>query len=248
MMQTTNVKTALSEWQKWRLGLKSLPRVIRKFESGLTNASYLIEANGRKLKLRINSPISEKLGINREHERSILESISSLDISPKLLYSSEAFCYSVFEFIEGHTWTIEDTNKASNRNKIETLISQFQHIRTNLPKRDYLAYFNNYDTQLSQLDFRPNEWKAYLIFKEEIALWLNSKPKLFLCHHDLTPENIIEKDGSVFILDWEYAAPGCGDLDYLSIGSKGKITDPFSKELNFWLNTLWAKINDRAFK
>lgn len=38
-----------------------------------------------------------------------------------------------------------------------------------------------------------------------------------ICHHDMVPENIIETDRGLFIIDWEYAALGHPGLDFLRL-------------------------------
>lgn len=241
------LNSALKEWQRWQLELDCVPQILNRLASGRTNISYLIASSGRKFKLRLNSPVSKNLGIDRECEAKICETISPLGIAPKLLYSHPQYRYSVFEFVEGRVWTKNDISNHQNKERVADLISRYQTLGSAtsslncLQARNYVEYFLGYEQQV--LDkLSTKEEKAYTQFKDNLIEWQSSEPSVRLCHHDLMPENIIEDKDDIYILDWEYAAVGCGDLDFLSIEYRSKINDEFSKEIFRWLNTLWEKI------
>lgn len=244
------IENVLSEWRHWGTKWKKSPEIIRAFSSGLTNRSYLIRVNGAFYKLRINSPKSAQLGVNREREQGILQGLAHLGFTPQLLYSSPTYSYSLFEYIEGEPWTKASTLSATSQQKITDLIRRYQQVQfkttdstsADLYTRNYIKYFNEYEKQLKPSALTDEEWERFFDFKESLQRWQNQQRTAVLCHHDLLPENIIEQENRLYILDWEYAAVGCGDLDFLSIGCRKQVKDAFSQALFFWLNTLWFKL------
>jgi len=237
---------ALSEWRLWPLSLLEAPKILRLLEGGLTNQSYLIESKGKRFKLRLNARNSTELGINREQESTILNAVAHLGVSPKLLYSSNDFRYSIFEFIEGRIWSKDDLTNPNKAALLFDLLDSYQKIPINLPGRNYLAYLKAYQDQLQPNNLTREEWSNYLALLRDLETtngrWLNAK----LCHHDLVPENIIETGNGLCILDWEYAAMGCGEIDKLSIDPDRSVSSPLAKALHFWLNKLWYVIQKQA--
>lgn len=239
------VTEALNSWRSWNLGLTRAPVVTQSLSSGLTNRSFIIESGDTRLRLRINSPISIELGVNRETELAIHKALEPLNLAPRYLYADSNFHYSVFEYIGGEVWSRNNLQHLKNQQRVQALIEQYQSVQPDIIERNYLDYLNHYKKQLhpsalNQIDsLRLQKFEAQLLSVG--GFW----PEACLTHHDLIPENILENEGNLYILDWEYASIGCGKLDYLSAGMDvAKQPNLDCRELAYWLNVLWYRIQN----
>lgn len=244
-MTTPGLNTILEQYPSWNLGIRTQPKVLHSLTAGLTNTSYVIEADERKFKLRINAVNSVELGIDREREASILSCLGTLGVTPRQFYNAPEYLYSVFDFIDGKVWCAEDLALAHNKDRLAQTITKYQNLNFDGSARDYIQYLRNYEKQISIEKLEHNEWTRFQRFMQEMVDTRYSWPRPVICHHDLIADNIIESNGRLYILDWEYAALGWGELDFLSTGLHDRVHHPLSEELNYWLNTLWFLVNQR---
>lgn len=242
-METSNLNDILSEYSKWNLGIDTKPEIQHQLKTGLTNTSYVITANQKSFKLRINAINSVNLGINRAREATILARIAPLKITPQHYFNEEHQRYSIFEYIDGKVWQASDLALTENKKRLLRIIHLYQTLSFSSPPRNYLKYLQHYQSQIPNDKLTNNEWQIFFQFMKLLEESTEQWPTPVLCHHDLIPSNIIERDNRLYILDWEYAALGWGELDYLSSGLHDNINHPLSKQLHYWLNKLWHVIN-----
>lgn len=253
-MPDTQLNNALSEISLWPVQGEQNAEPIE-LSGGLTNRSFLLSIEGKKYRLRLNNPFSNALGINRQREKVITDALHKAELAPALVYSGEAYDYSLFEYIEGRTWSEKDFDDPYQKEKLIQLITLFQKLHIDSPARDYRAYLNHYWLQIKdQSRLTDNEYQKYLEFDTFLKSHAKTWPKSVLCHHDLIPENIIETKNGLKIIDWEYAAIGHPELDEFCIdlySNKTQITltetvaksEQILKPLVFWLNKLWEEVS-----
>ncbi len=248
-----SLEQALSEWPEWRLHLDHRPTVVRKIKTGLTNQIYVIRCGERKLIIRINNPRSAHLGICRKREKAIVKKLSTLKISPNILYSDPRSRYSVMEYEKGRTWSENDFSNPAQKQKLKTLIQTYQSVEFPnkvLLKRDYHAYFQHYQNEISRARlsvFRKNQ-KQFQGFKRWLITSKTLQLPLALTHHDITPRNIIETEQGLKIVDWEYAAIGWPQLDYIFLGKNPNYRKNSAKRFIFdahtWAEKIWWLIRN----
>lgn len=248
----TELEQALSEISLWPITgeLDAAPVAIK---GGLTNKSYLLSIDQQRYRLRINSAIAGSLGINRAREAHIVKRVHAAGLSPALLFSGYNHRYSLFEFVEGRVWSANDLQKKQQRKKLEACIAQFQQLSIEGTPRNYQAYLDQYWQQLCGSNkLSDTEREKYLAFAATLEKQADTWPEFVLCHHDLIPENIIETENGISIIDWEYAALGHPELDAYCVNSS--LVDPSSapseddallNQLVFWLNHLWTLVSDQ---
>lgn len=254
-MTKISLLQALTQWPLWPLPLKQAPTLVEKVPNGLTNENYLIKAQGKHYKLRINSPYSKMLGIDREREHAICDLLAPSKISPALIYSSPNYTYSVFEWVKGRTWTKNDFENPQQVQKLQQQVKTFQSVATgkSVTALDYAQHLNCYYVELMA---QPNntliseeQLARYKIFAEKLAQEQKSPdwPPPILTHHDITADNIIESANGPMIIDWEYAALGHPHFDALCIqklsNSKERLSDLLN-EMLYWVETFWYALND----
>jgi len=93
----TLLQQTLSDWQSWTIGsgprLTGTPKLIRELTGGRTNKTFLVGLAGFTAVVRINSPISEALGIDRQREAKILGLLNSSGVIPRVYFLLAMRCW-----------------------------------------------------------------------------------------------------------------------------------------------------------
>ena len=245
----TLLQQTLSDWQSWAIGgdqrPTSAPELIRELTGGRTNKTYLVGSAGFKAVVRINSPIGDALGIDRQREAKILGLLGSSGVVPKVFFISDKVLVS--EYIEGQTASSQSLKNSATMEAVSNALRKVQAIpMSDTVPRNYLQYCHGYLDQLSDDCVSAG-------VKEEIETVArvvdNSDWQPVICHHDLVAENIIENHNGVFIIDWEYAALGHPGLDFLRLygadfadsGDQQNILQPLFK-IQQAMDKLWLAV------
>lgn len=211
------LEQALFDWQRWSA---SKPVVIGPLKGGLTNHSFLVEAGSQRAVVRINAENSRSLGIDRQQEAEILSLLQPMGCVPKIHFMNDQVLIS--EFIDGRQWTCDDLKNTENLEKITQLLNKTQVIPLpeNSKKRCYVNYCQHYIQQLpeSRQASEKNVIKELVCVAQEVdqSIW-----EPVISHHDLVPENLLEAEQGLFLLDWEYAAYGHPAIDFVRLYGEG---------------------------
>ena len=82
------LQQTLANWRQWNTDsgeLTAQPTQVRELTGGRTNRSFLVAQGAFKAVVRINALNSASLGIDRQREVIILESLQSTGTVPKIL-------------------------------------------------------------------------------------------------------------------------------------------------------------------
>ena len=182
-------------------------------ESGLTNKNFIVNYETGKYVVRLSGENSMLLGVKREAEFSALKAVAAIGLCPELLYYDIDTGNMMTRFIEGKKWSTEEFKQpdviaavAEAMKKVHTL----PYIGYSFsPYRDIEESLEAARTRNAALPIRLEEMleKLYEIKAERD----NGAGRLSLCHNDPFNNNFIF-DGTVRLLDWEFA--GMGDIFY----------------------------------
>jgi len=248
------LQKALADWQSWEVAclgnsgwkapLTKKPVVIQELLSGKTNRSFLVETTYGQVVVRINAENSRSLGIDRQREAKIISQIQSIGCVPKTLFISEQVLVS--EYISGRCWVVDDLKSTVKLKTISDLLSKIQEVELppQVTQRNYVEYCQNY---IKQLPISVQQSESTFINELNSAAEAIDQAawKPVINHHDLIPENIIESEQGVFLLDWEYAAYGHPDIDFVRLYSD-KYPSPLIEELltlQKGIDKLWSLLN-----
>lgn len=210
-MRSDRLKTALASWPAWSA---TKPSVIRELKGGLTNQSYLLQAGGKRLVLRLNADNTNDLGLDRALEIQVLQRASAAGVAPALVYSDQPRDILITKYHDGHRW---EDNHSSDPNKLQQLAKLLKTTH-GLP-----AVNGNLDLQQRADHYRLSMNKAGTAngpLSQSIRALQQPLQEFFthaskqcthrtLCHNDLLAENLLTgNDAELIALDWEYAAMG----------------------------------------
>lgn len=236
---------ALLSWRDWGLPLSVQPTVVGLVPGGRTNRNYHLRTYGQgvDLVLRLNTRFAPRLGIRRTHEKEILQAVAEQRLAIAPLYWDPEGRYTIFPYTEARTWNAIDFADPRRRRQVWDLVEAAQKIKLATPVRRYSDYLMHYWQQLelagvldSALRYNWQVFYPKLFAFDEQRDW---EPKL--THHDLIPENILETEDRIYLIDWEYAAMGHPEIDRWCLDSKS-VSDPFVDLLARWTNDLWERL------
>ena len=210
------LQQTLSDWKSWQTGPHnaplSQPEIVRDLVGGRTNKTFLVAAGDFYAVVRINALNSVQLGIDRQREAQILERLQPTGIIPRVYFISDEVLVS--EFIEGTNLSPESMQESHAMHGLTNALLTIQGIKMPGSRRNYLKYCQDYIAQLSG----ETVSSAVVGQIEQAATDVdNANWEPVICHHDMVPENIIQNERGLFIIDWEYAALGHPGLDFLRL-------------------------------
>jgi thiamine kinase-like enzyme len=198
-----------------KLGWNAAEVEVQYQESGLTNRNYIVSNGTEKAVVRIHGVLSGELGIDRRAEIAAMEAVSALDIAPELLYFEAGQAgqgYMITRFIEGRTW--ESGDPAANIEGLAALLKKVHSVPgiefEFSPYADierWILLAKNRRQQLPEaLDNLLERLHHIQGLRSAVADSCRG-----LCHNDPFANNFMD-DGSLRLLDWEFA--GMGDIMY----------------------------------
>lgn len=215
----------IEEYLKWDIADVS----IEYQTDGLTNQNYIIVKDDIKYAVRISGKNAGKLGINRSAELAAMKAASGIGVGAEVIYFSSETGNMITRYIEGRKWSNEDFETSENIGRVADTLKKVHRLPTipyefspykDIEDRIQFAIQN----QLELPDYldRLNA-KLYAITQER-----ENNEQLYrgLCHNDPFSNNFID-DGTVRLIDWEYA--GMGDI-FFDLSSVCMNYSPAKKE------------------
>lgn len=185
---------------------ESYIRDIRCLKAGMTNKSFLFNVDGHGYICRIPGPGTELL-INRKQEKAVYEAVKPLGITEKLIYLNEENGYKIADYYEGTR-----NGNADDWKDMEKCMSIVRSLH-----QSGITVAHRFDIR-ERIQFYEQLCRAHnaLVFEDydevkEAMDWLmeqldSRKRPSCLCHIDPNVDNFLFfEDGSVKLLDWEYA-------------------------------------------
>ena len=179
---------------------------IKNLKAGMTNKSFLFTINNRAYIFRLPGEGTEKL-INRKQEWEVYTAIKKLTISDEVIFFDEKAGYKITEYFK-------DARNTNARNHEDLEISM-EVLRKFHQSGLQVGHSFDIDSEISRYLVLCNERNAirysdneetYNKMKHLISIVKNVNVPQVLCHIDSNPDNYIRlADGSVRIIDWEYA-------------------------------------------
>ncbi|WP_019605486.1 phosphotransferase [Teredinibacter turnerae] len=249
----THLVRALATWREWPVALSDVPSIVCELTTGRTNRNYVLQCGREQYRLRLNATNADALGINREYERAILDALKPLACTPPILYFNRQSGFALLPYLEGRGWTAADMRDGRQVERLLQLLARIQSQQVRVPVRDYYQYLENYLQQLKRAG-QPLTAVELAALEEFRSQWRRALPlwEPVLSHHDLIPDNILETEKGLVILDWEYAALGHPQIDQrcIELVAAGRSASDESlrdgdlvDQLIFWLSVLWEQVN-----
>jgi thiamine kinase len=212
-------ETAIDSWRQWDGGFCTRPIILCPLRCGRSNRSFLLESDGTRLVLRLNSTDSALPGINRNIEIDIWKTASQQGIAPPLLFSDESNRFLVSAYIDNSLPSRPPFYEVFTMQVFE-LLKRCHELDVDAPSIDYSSHVEHYwqiienKDQLSNQTLRDQRGPMQSMLESLVA----SNSPTGLCHHDPVVANFVGNTDRLYLIDWEYAAHGLLVMDYAALG------------------------------
>lgn len=221
-------------------------------EHNFTNLNYRVESRGEIFKVRISEGNHTLIGTNPEEEVLILKAVAQMGIGAEVIAFIPPQGHLVMRFIEGNHFTWEEIRMPCNISLIANVLKQVHGLhgfaKSPSPFERIEDLLQN--ARLSNSVF-PDDFGELLLAMNTIQAALSSIHRgSCLCHNDLASSNILKSNGSIYLIDWEYAGEADPMFDLASfsmnqalddLGDRiliqsyfGRVTDVYLAEINLW--------------
>ena len=207
---------------------------IHTLKKGMTNRSFIFSVKDKRYIMRIPGAGTDKL-INRQEEFNVYEQIRDEPYTERVLYLNPKNGYKLSEFLEGTRNS--KANDWQDVTQCMDLLRKFHQQKHSVNhKFDIWKQIEFYDA----LRNAPSAYRDFLITKDNV---LKLKPFIennisnwTLCHIDANADNfLINKEGKIFLIDWEYAGMQDPDLDIAMFAIyAGYSRDQFDKLIDIY--------------
>jgi len=239
-LQIEQIINLIPDWQG-----KSI--IVNPLDNGITNFNFEIVVDNKSFFLSKPSPKSELLNIDYNNKYFNNKICGEFNLSPNVIYFIESEKLLITEFIESKTFSIEHYQ---NTDEIKQIIKQIKRLHNTKP------FLKNFD-MLNLIRFYQKILKNQLI-PQELTQFIQKinllEKKLFLpnhqlvpCHNDLVPENILNKNNQLFIIDFDYSGNNdpCFELGNLSVEMDYN-NDQIDKLIKFYFGEIKENIVSRV--
>jgi thiamine kinase-like enzyme len=203
---------------------------VSELGGGITNRNYKVEVGGEVFVLRMGGAKTGLLGIDRSVEYAAGRRAHEVGVGPEVVAFEPAEGWLVARFIEGTPISLEDMRRSDVQQRVAGALRAF-HSAAPVPGRfDAWAVVQDYRAKARDHGVAiPPAFAAAWDVAERIRA-VRGDRDLVPCHNDLLNANFLD-DGSVRIVDWEYAGMG----------------DRFFDLANFSVNHEYGVDDDRRF-
>jgi thiamine kinase-like enzyme len=204
------------------------PFELARLDGGLTNRNYrVITTSGREFVARFAGPKSELLSIDRDAEAYNSAVAASLGVGPRVVEYAPNAQVLVVEWIDGRTFTEGDLDDPLTLSRIAATC------RTLHGGPRFISDFDMFDVQRGYLRIvRERGFRLpadYLDFETEIRrlddVLHASSAGTVACHNDLLAANIMDSDGTVWFIDYEYSGNNDPCFELGNIWSEAELPD-----------------------
>jgi thiamine kinase-like enzyme len=250
----------LDGWRDWDIPPSARPTIVRELSGGRSNHSFLLDAAGERMVLRINVAEATLPGNGRSHETAIWRAASEASIAPPLLHADPSGVFLVSAYIESDLPARPQDDPALAR-KALGLLQRCHCLEVDAPIIDYSSYIESYwrPIEANGLMVAPELWEQRKAMHSMIEEITGGGMATVLCHHDPVIENFVGTHERLYLLDWEYAARGLAVMDYAAAGVEWELDDGIlveqtgaesysltkAKAVYRYLCDLWEVVNTR---
>lgn len=184
---------------------------IESMKKGMTNDSFIFRVNNKSYVFRAPGKGTEQL-INRRQEAEVYQTINPLKISDKLYYINPDNGYKISRYYE-HCESINHDDIPQAFKILRTLHTSGISVDHTFDLEERIAYYMMLCKDSNAILFDDINEVSKLIEEEIEYLKQLDRPKV-LCHIDPVESNFVKLyDGSLRLLDWEYAGMSDPILD-----------------------------------
>jgi len=215
-----------------KLNLGAGPAAVHRIEGGISNHNFLVRVGGAAYVARLGEE-RPLLGIDRRNEVVCHSAASALGLAPEVIHHEAGLL--VTRFIAGRTLAPADVRQPDCISRVASLLRRLHDSWVGLTGE--ILYFCPFQTVRT---YAHTAAKIGACLAGDIAPLLADTALLsrriapfgpVLCHNDLLAANLIDADGRLWLVDWEYAGIGQPGFDLANLSANARFTDEQDRDL-----------------
>ena len=192
--------------------LRDAPQLIRSFDEGLSNHSFLVGLDDEQWVVRCPR-VAPALGTNFSREIRVHQRASDAGLAPRIVYANKESRVLCTEFVESRGHTHDPRAIAELLRGIHELPSEGPA----LSLRERLAIFL---TELPDGNLARRVLDSYGETLRGAEQFVSPNEHNVQCHNDLLRANRLKADNRLLAIDWEYACAGDPYFDLAGVASE----------------------------
>lgn len=184
---------------------------VRPLKGGLTNRNYRLDCEEDRFVLRVLGDNSQLLGIDRRAEHACLKAAHAIGIGAEVVAFFPREGALVTRFVRGRVLTPENVKKPAVLRRVVASLRQYHDNATGAGTFSaFQTVQRYYSLSCKRKVSFPKSIGRALRLLERLEDERGIPDRVCHCHNDLLSGNLVDNQGMVWILDWEYG--GSGDL------------------------------------
>ncbi len=219
---------------------------VHRLGAGLVNETYRVLRDGRAYAMRLRVSNSDELGLDSAWEARVLERAAAADLAPATEYCDPRRGILIARWADGRAWTASDTRRPQNIVKMAEFLRRIHALPLPTPARSMspAKWIDHYGAAEGRIPAgavagapaAAAAAHAAALLRPAAARRLAALAALpsaqsALCHSDLHTLNLIDRGGSLILLDWEYAHASDPLWDLAGWGANNDFEDELMHEL-----------------
>jgi thiamine kinase-like enzyme len=225
-----------------RLSHLGQPREITELPGGLTNHNYRVRTTSHDVVVRVSSPSSELLAVDREHEWLNSRAAAEAGVGAPVVDFLPGRGILVVEFLPGRTYAARDV--AANLPRIARSLRRLHAGPEFASRFDMFEIQRVYAAIVRERGLPvPAGYDALAepAARVEAALRVHPDP-LVPCHNDLLAANFLDDGGEVRIIDYEYSGTNEASFELGNLVNESQLDHDQLAEL---VEAYYERVSDR---
>lgn len=214
--------TPLDALQQY-LGWEADELKLRPLMGGLTNRSFDVHHGSGRFVLRLDTPFSQALGLDRERELRVLLQAFAAGLGPEVLFAAPEEGVLLTRFVEGSSWSRQDLDDDVNIGTVCSLLHRVHALPAIGHSFSPSAIAHGYFARLGACD-EGREFAAHCVAVADAFASALGDTETRCCHNDVVADNLLGKPKPLLI-DWEYACDNDPFFDLASLTAYHRMSD-----------------------
>jgi thiamine kinase-like enzyme len=205
---------------------------IHPMGDGLVNETYRVQRGGAAYSLRVAGANPYHLGVDRAWEARVLERAAAANLAPAVEYCDPQRGILLARWTVGQSWSPADVRRQANISRLAELLRRIHALQIPSPAR-VMSPATWIDYYSSAASATPDIAAALRALATQRLADLAGLPGVdpVLCHSDLHVLNLIDRNPSLVLLDWEYAHVSDPLWDLAGWSANNDVPAAFGREL-----------------
>lgn len=230
---TETLTTELAVTKALKLPFWKAPHNAEILGGGITNFNVKITDEGRTYVVRLGEDIVEH-GVMRFNELSACRAAHAAGIAPAVRYFQKGAL--IQDYIPAEPLNEADIHDPQTLSSIAQVLIKVHVDATQLIRGPVLAFWvfhilRDYAETLQLMNSDHLHRFNELMLKAEKLENAVGKVHLVLCHNDLLPANILNENGRLWLVDWEYAGLNSPLFDLGGLATNAGLSEGLQKML-----------------